>query len=74
MALYAAIPFMIGHNKGRTTGLLWLNAAETWIDVKKSSSGVLGSLSNLMSKSSQRVDTHWMSENGVIDVFILLGN
>jgi alpha 1,3-glucosidase len=50
MALYAAIPFMIGHNAKRTTGLFWMNAAETWIDVKKSSSGVLGSLTNLVSR------------------------
>ncbi len=41
MALYAAIPFMIGHggSSGTTTGLFWLNAAEGWIDIKKESMG-----------------------------------
>ena len=73
MALYAAVPFMIGHNKERTTGLFWLNAAETWVDVRKSSSGVLGSLSNLMSSTQHQVDTQWISESGIIDVFVFLG-
>jgi alpha 1,3-glucosidase len=41
MALYAAIPFMMGHggSSGTTTGLFWLNAAEGWIDIKKESMG-----------------------------------
>ena len=50
MALYAAVPFMVGHNAKRTTGVFWLNAAETWIDVRKSSNGVLSSLKNLVSR------------------------
>ncbi len=74
MALYAAIPVMVGHNKERTVGMFWLNAAETWIDIKKSSQGgVLGSLTNLVSQQAARTDTHWMSESGVIDVFVMLG-
>ncbi len=73
MALYAAIPLMVGHNRERTTGIFWLNSAETWIDVKKSGTGVLGSLANLVSKQTPRTDTHWMSESGVIDVFVMLG-
>ncbi len=41
MALYAAIPFMMGHggSGATTTGLFWLNAAEGWIDIKKESMG-----------------------------------
>ena len=37
MALYASIPFMMGHTASHTTGLFWLNAAEGWIDIKKDS-------------------------------------
>ena len=52
MALYAGVPFMMGHSKARTAGLFWLNAAETWVDVKNGgASGVLGSLSNLVTSS-----------------------
>ncbi|CAG8540535.1 11107_t:CDS:10, partial [Funneliformis mosseae] len=36
MALYGSIPFMMAHRKGATVAVLWLNSAETWIDVVKS--------------------------------------
>jgi alpha 1,3-glucosidase len=36
MALYGSIPYVIAHNPLRTVGLLWLNAAETWVDVNSS--------------------------------------
>jgi mannosyl-oligosaccharide alpha-1,3-glucosidase len=35
MALYGSIPFMMSHKKGLTSAVLWLNAAEMWIDVEK---------------------------------------
>ena len=40
MALYGAVPFMLAHGNGQTSGFLWLNAAETFIDV--STQTVLG--------------------------------
>ena len=61
MALYASIPFMIGHNADNTVGLFCLNAAEGWIDVKKGGQGILGSLSNMMSgggEKDQVIDTY----------------
>ena len=73
MALYASIPFMMGHGKSRSTGLFWLNAAETWVDVKKSGEGMLGTLSNLVSSSESKVGTHWMSESGIMEFFVFLG-
>ncbi|XP_023336041.1 neutral alpha-glucosidase AB [Eurytemora carolleeae] len=75
MALYAAIPFMMGHNKQKTTGLFVLNAAEGWVDIKKNNEGILGSLSNMVSGSTpqKQVETHWMFESGVLDFFVLLG-
>ena len=36
MALYGTNPFVIAHGKQRTAGALWLNAAETWVDVESS--------------------------------------
>lgn len=60
MALYAHVPLMLGHGERHTTGFFWLNAAETWIDVDKSA--VPGSVS-----------AHWISESGIIDVFLLPG-
>ena len=34
MALYGGIPFVTSHTPDMTGGALWLNAAETWVDVK----------------------------------------
>lgn len=36
MALYGSIPYLIAHNNKQTLGLLWLNAAETWVDIHSS--------------------------------------
>ncbi|CAL1285603.1 unnamed protein product [Larinioides sclopetarius] len=61
MALYASIPFMVAHSETNTLGLFWLNAAETWVDIEAPSNQI-----------PQR-DTHWFSESGLINVFVLLG-
>lgn len=63
MALYGSIPLMISsqsNNNGLTSAVFWLNAAETWIDIDHNT-------------QNNQVDTHWMSESGVLDFFILLG-
>lgn len=74
MALYASIPFMMGHSTKGSVGLFWLNAAEGWIDIKKDGQGLLGSVSNMFSaKTEKQVDTFWMFESGIVDVFIMLG-
>ena len=77
MALYAAVPFVMAHKTDATVGLFWLNAAETWVDVKKSGTGGGGVMETLGFGSSEeknpQVDTHWISESGIIDTFVLLG-
>eukprot|EP01114_Cavostelium_apophysatum_P007213 TRINITY_DN1908_c0_g1_i2.p1 TRINITY_DN1908_c0_g1~~TRINITY_DN1908_c0_g1_i2.p1 ORF type:complete len:931 (+),score=264.69 TRINITY_DN1908_c0_g1_i2:127-2919(+) len=66
MALYGSIPFMLSHSAKRTLGLFWFNAGETWIDVSEgASSGFFA--------GSKSIDTHWISEGGVVDVFFMLG-
>ena len=63
MTLYGSIPFMQAHRKGSSTGVLWLNAAETWVDITK------------IKGDSHKIDTstHWFSESGILDVFVFLG-
>jgi len=79
MALYASIPFMQSHSAKQSTGLFWLNAAETWVDVStgKAGDGILGTLSGMMSgggaEKAPEVQTTWISESGIIDAFVLLG-
>uniref|UniRef100_A0A8C8DYL4 Glucosidase II alpha subunit b n=1 Tax=Oryzias sinensis TaxID=183150 RepID=A0A8C8DYL4_9TELE len=63
MALYGAVPVMLAHNAQRTTGIFWLNAAETWVDIS----------SNTGSSEIPQTDVRWISESGIIDVFIMLG-
>ena len=41
MALYGANTFMLAHSAKRSVGVLWLNAAETWIDIGTGEFGLL---------------------------------
>lgn len=58
MSLYGAIPLLHAQAAIHSVGLLSLAASETWVDVLKPSSGV---------------QTHWMTESGIMDLFILPG-
>lgn len=72
-ALYGAIPFMYAHRKTSSgssdAALLWLNAAETWIDISKTEKKNPLHFST-GAKSSQ---THWISESGTLDLLVFLG-
>jgi len=58
MALYGAIPMLLAHKQGSTVGIYWANAAETYIDV---------------SKEGASSGSHWFSESGIIDVYLMPG-
>ncbi|OXA60099.1 neutral alpha-glucosidase AB isoform X3 [Folsomia candida] len=74
MTLYGSIPYMMAHSPERTVGVLWVNAAETWIDVKTGGSGIVDSIVNLVGGSEDKEGrTRWMSESGIIDAFFFLG-
>ena len=55
--------------------MFWLNAAETWVDIKKDdqNAGLLGSMFGSSEEKESAVHAHFMSEAGVIDAFVLLG-
>ncbi|KAI9864687.1 MAG: hypothetical protein M1824_004594 [Vezdaea acicularis] len=71
MTLYGAIPFMQAHRKDSTVGVFWLNAAETWIDIVKSKKST--NPLSLGNKGKTETQTHWISESGIMDVFVFLG-
>ncbi|KAM4733138.1 neutral alpha-glucosidase AB isoform 4-T4 [Anableps anableps] len=77
MALYGAVPVMLAHNAQRTTGIFWLNAAETWVDISSNTAGktVFGKMLDYVQGSSEtpQTDVRWISESGIIDVFLMLG-
>ncbi|KAL1865590.1 hypothetical protein VTK73DRAFT_5181 [Phialemonium thermophilum] len=71
MTLYGAIPFMQAHRKDSTVGIFWLNAAETWIDITKAKEAKNPLALGIGAKTNTH--THWISESGILDVFIFLG-
>ncbi|XP_071495646.1 neutral alpha-glucosidase AB-like isoform X1 [Diadema antillarum] len=77
MALYGSVPLMLAHNKERTVGLFWLNAAETWIDISSNTAdkSMFGRMLDYVKGESDvpQVDTHWYSESGIIDTFLIFG-
>lgn len=72
-SLYGAIPFMYAHRKTSSghsdAALLWLNAAETWVDISRATKHNPLSFTS-KGKSSH---THWISESGILDVLVFLG-
>lgn len=71
MTLYGSIPLMQAHRKDSTVGVFWLNAAETWVDIVKTTA----SANPLSLGMGAKTDTqsHWFSESGQIDLFVFLG-
>eukprot|EP01083_Nonionella_stella_P086344 239870_1 len=65
MALYGSVPMLVAHGPSRTTGVFWLNGAETFVDVYDPKS--------VQWFGAKHKTSHWMSESGVIDVYLLPG-
>ncbi|GJQ88222.1 hypothetical protein Trydic_g13214 [Trypoxylus dichotomus] len=57
-SLYGSVPVLYGHSANRTAGVFWLNSAETFIDI---------------TKEETQVKSLFISDGGVIDVFVLTG-
>ncbi|RMY91676.1 hypothetical protein D0862_09681 [Hortaea werneckii] len=71
MTLYGSIPFMQAHKKDSTVGVFWLNTAETWIDITKQSTSA--NPLSLGVGSTTTTQAHWISESGILDMFVFLG-
>ncbi|KAG7452386.1 alpha-glucosidase [Guyanagaster necrorhizus] len=59
MSLYGSIPVMHAHSTDSTVAIFHAVASETWIDVHH--------------PTSQSSHSHWISESGIMDVFLLPG-
>jgi alpha 1,3-glucosidase len=69
---------MVAHKKGASAGIFWMNPSETWIDiVKTKSDGNQGAVQKVFSFNKKATETstqtHWISEAGVLDVFVFFG-
>lgn len=59
MALYGSVPFVVSRTTDlKSSGFFWLNPSETWVDIE--------------TKPNSKF-THWISESGVMEFFIFLG-
>lgn len=60
MPMYGSIPIMTATNPTVSVGVMWMNSADTYVDVNKAS-------------KPKSVTSHWISEAGVLDLIILMG-
>lgn len=61
MSIYGNIPLVVSHSMTTgTSGVFWFNPTETHVDVMKN-------------ERAKGKSTHWISESGIIDVFMLPG-
>nr|XP_025854319.1 neutral alpha-glucosidase C isoform X2 [Vulpes vulpes] len=77
MGIYGSVPYLLAHKLGRTLGIFWLNASETLVEIN-TEPAVKYTLTQMgpvaaKQKIRCRTDVHWMSESGIIDVFLLTG-
>lgn len=59
VSLYGSIPVMHAHSTDSTIGIFNAVGSETWIDVSHA--------------SEKSTETHWISESGILDLFLLPG-
>uniref|UniRef100_A0A8C3TZV8 Glycoside hydrolase family 31 N-terminal domain-containing protein n=1 Tax=Catharus ustulatus TaxID=91951 RepID=A0A8C3TZV8_CATUS len=62
--IYGSVPLLLAHKPNRTSGIFWLNSSETLVDI---------STKTAKQRAVPLTDVRWMSESGIIDVFLLMG-
>ena len=74
LPMYGSIPLMIATKPDTSAAIFWVNSADTYIDIKKNDAGEnIGGLELVWSEDSiDSVKTHWMSENGIMDVILMV--
>ncbi|KAM8781438.1 neutral alpha-glucosidase C isoform 1-T1 [Rhynchonycteris naso] len=77
MGIYGSVPYLLAHKLGRTLGIFWLNSSETLVEINTQPT-VKYALTQMDSdaveqKNTSQTDVRWMSESGIIDVFLLTG-
>lgn len=60
LGLYGSIPFLTARNGKDACGMVWMNSAETYVDVRGT-------------KEPVGKATHWYSETGAIDIYLIPG-
>ncbi|XP_053553897.1 neutral alpha-glucosidase C isoform X2 [Bombina bombina] len=66
MGIYGSVPLLLAHKASQTCGIFWLNASETLVEVKTKEDVQ-------KQRFMRRTDVRWMSESGIVDIFLLMG-
>uniref|UniRef100_A0A665WHS9 Glucosidase, alpha; neutral C n=1 Tax=Echeneis naucrates TaxID=173247 RepID=A0A665WHS9_ECHNA len=69
--LYGSVPLLVAHKPDRTLGVFWLNASETFVNIRYSPTD--HQVFPLLLRMQPETDVHWLSESGVMDCVVLLG-
>uniref|UniRef100_A0A669PNC9 Uncharacterized protein n=1 Tax=Phasianus colchicus TaxID=9054 RepID=A0A669PNC9_PHACC len=67
IGIYGSVPLLIAHKPDRTLGIFWLNSSETLVDINTKA------VPEVRLRAVPLTDVRWMSESGIIDVFLLMG-
>jgi alpha 1,3-glucosidase len=60
MALYGHVPYIWSHTReGLEVGVLWMNHAEQWVDVREDDGSSL---------------VHWSAESGILDLYVMVAD
>uniref|UniRef100_A0A8C9L249 Glycoside hydrolase family 31 N-terminal domain-containing protein n=1 Tax=Pavo cristatus TaxID=9049 RepID=A0A8C9L249_PAVCR len=79
IGIYGSVPLLIAHKPDRTSGIFWLNSSETLVDINTRAVAEVRlahfpqNLITTKSTTMPLTDVRWMSESGIIDVFLLMG-
>uniref|UniRef100_A0A671DK19 Glucosidase alpha, neutral C n=1 Tax=Rhinolophus ferrumequinum TaxID=59479 RepID=A0A671DK19_RHIFE len=77
MGIYGSVPYLLAHKLGRTLGIFWLNSSETLVEINTEPAVkyTLTQMGPVAAKQEvrSRTDVRWMSESGIIDVYLLTG-
>ncbi|XP_077320961.1 neutral alpha-glucosidase C isoform X2 [Lithobates pipiens] len=77
MGTYGSVPLLLAHKPSYTCGIFWLNASETLVEINSKAALQSQLQSNSpdirKQKAVPKMDIRWMSESGIVDVFLLLG-
>ncbi|NXW55644.1 GANC glucosidase, partial [Eurystomus gularis] len=77
IGIYGSVPLLLAHKPNRTSGIFWLNSSETLVDIRTKAVAEHVPSGSAAETAKQRAvpltDVRWMSESGIIDVFLLMG-
>lgn len=71
LPMYGSIPLMIAVKPDVSSAIFWVNSADTYIDIEKIKGNSNSSLM-LTDDLVDKVKTHWISENGIMDVIFMI--